>query len=74
MKIKILNAGGYSTNGRITFPVVVEDDRAKVFPKSNVVNISSDVLKSVGFTDLDKENAWAFCVKGHKFGVEAVIL
>lgn len=74
MKIKILNDGGYSTNGRITFPIVVEDDQAKVFPKSNVVNISSDVLESVGFTDLDKEHAWAFCVEGHKFGVEAVIL
>lgn len=73
MKIKILNAGGYSTNGRITFPIVVEDERAEIFTKNNVVSISSDVLKSVGF-DLNTYTSWAFCIEGHQFGVEAVIL
>lgn len=73
MKIKILNDGGYSTNGRITFPIVVEDERAEVITKNNVVRISSDVLKSVGF-DLNIYTSRSFCIEGHRFEVEAVIL
>lgn len=74
MKIKIINNGSYKTNGRIKFPLIVEDKDAVVLEDNQVIDISVDVLVSAGFTELGWLSKAAFCLKGHEFGEEAVIL
>lgn len=72
MKIKLLNACGYSHKYGIEFPIIIDDDKALV--SSKIVLISSKVLVKAGFTNMNTQNHYAFCLAGHAFGREAVIL
>lgn len=72
MKIKLLNAGGYSHSADLEFPIVIDDDNA--FIGNTTVSISSNVLIEAGFTYISHKECISFCLAGHPFGREAIIL
>lgn len=72
MKIKLLIASGYSHKAGIEFPIIIDDDKALV--SSKIVQISSRVLVKAGFTHMNTQSHYAFCLAGHAFGREAIIL
>ena len=47
MKVRLLNSGGYSTNGKIEFPVVVEGRHGN---RLIGFEVKGSELKRVGFT------------------------
>lgn len=72
MKIKLLNSGGYSHKAGIYFPIWIDDENAWIGDQT--VRISSSALIKVGFTHVGHEHYIAFCLDGHPFGREAIVL
>ena len=60
MKIKLLNGGGYSTNGKIDFPVIVE-----AVERNGSIYVSGSELTAIGFTWLVGRLDWPFSIGSH---------
>tara|TARA_R110000851_G_C12784748_1_gene535717 strand:- start:240 stop:446 length:207 start_codon:yes stop_codon:yes gene_type:complete len=53
-KIRLLNSGGYSTNGKIDFPVIVDG-----YAGRGLCAVRADQLAAIGFTSMGGKS-WIF--------------